>query len=36
MREVLAEEGQSVSLNQVARLMAADGLQGWPRRKRRG
>jgi len=36
MREDLAEEGQSVSLNRVARLMAADGLQGCPRRKRRG
>ena len=36
MREDLAEEGESASLNRVARLMAADGLQGWPRRKRRG
>ncbi|OCG92935.1 transposase, partial [Xanthomonas euvesicatoria] len=32
----LAEEGETASLNRVARLMAADGLQGWPRRKRRG
>lgn len=36
MREDLAEEGETASLNRVARLMAADGLQGWPRRKRRG
>lgn len=36
MREDLAEEGESASLNRVARLMAVDGLQGWPRRKRRG
>ncbi|WP_459042051.1 DDE-type integrase/transposase/recombinase, partial [Stenotrophomonas sp. PSU-St19] len=36
MREDLAEEGEIASLNRVARLMAADGLQGWPRRKRRG
>lgn len=28
MREDLAEEGESASLNRVARLMAADGLQG--------
>src|SRR5690606_28602782 len=36
MHEDLAEEGESASLNRVARLMAADGLQGWPRPKRRG
>ena len=36
MQEDLAEEGESASLNRVARLMAADGLQGWPRPKRRG
>lgn len=35
MREDLAEEGETASLNRVPRLMAADGLQGWPRRKRR-
>lgn len=35
MREDLAEEDESASLNRIARLMAADGLQGWPRRKRR-
>lgn len=36
MRDDLAEEGETASLNRVARLMAADGLQGWPRRKGRG
>ncbi len=36
MHEDLAEEGETASLNRVARLMAADGLQGWPRPKRRG
>lgn len=36
MREDLTEEGESASLNRVARLMAAEGLRGWPRRKRRG
>ncbi len=36
MQEDLAEEGESASPNRVARLMAADGLQGWPRPKRRG
>jgi putative transposase len=36
MREDLMAEGESASLNRVARLMAADGLQGWPRPKRRG
>lgn len=30
MREDLAEEGVSASLNRVARLLAADGQQGWP------
>jgi putative transposase len=35
MHEDLVDEGERVSLNRVARLMAADGLQGWPRRKRR-
>ena len=29
-------EGETISKNRVARLMAADGLQGWPRKKRRG
>lgn len=36
MREDLVDDGESVSLNRVARLMAGDGLQGWPRPKRRG
>ena len=36
MQEDLADAGESASLNRVARLMAADGLQGWPRPKRRG
>ena len=36
MHEDLAEEGETASLNRVARLMATDGLQGWPRPKRRG
>lgn len=36
MQEDLAEEGETASLNRVARLMAAAGLQGWPRPKRRG
>lgn len=36
MREDLVAEGESASLNRVARLMASDGLQGWPRPKRRG
>ena len=36
MQEDLVDEGEVVSLNRVARLMAADGLQGWPRKKRRG
>jgi putative transposase len=35
MQEDLVDEGERVSLNRVARLMATDGLQGWPRRKRR-
>ena len=36
MHEDLTDEGESLSLNRVARLMAADGMAGWPRRKRRG
>jgi putative transposase len=36
MQEDLADEGQRVGLNRVARLMALGGLQGWPRSKRRG
>lgn len=36
MHEDLTDEGETASKNRVARLMASDGLQGWPRRKRRG
>jgi len=34
MHEDLVAEGASVGLNRVARLMAKNGLQGWPRKKR--
>ena len=36
MHEDLVFEGEKASLNRVARLMAKEGLQGWPRRKKRG
>ena len=36
MHEDLIDEGETASRNRIARLMAADGLQGWPRRKKRG
>ncbi len=36
MHEDLVDEGERVSLNRVARLMAGAGLQGWPRRRKRG
>lgn len=36
IREDLLEDGELVSLNRVARLMAKHGIQGWPRRKKRG
>ena len=36
MHEDLPDEGEIVSLNRVARLMAAEQVHGWPRRKRRG
>ena len=36
MHEDLCDEGERVSLNRVARIMAADQLQGWPRKKGRG
>ncbi|HGN1517488.1 TPA: IS3 family transposase, partial [Pseudomonas aeruginosa] len=36
MREDLLDEGETVSLNRVARLMSAERIQGWPRRKKRG
>jgi len=35
MHEDLTDEGEFVSLNRVARLMARAGLQGWPRRRKR-
>ncbi len=36
MHEDLPDEGETASMNRVARLMAAEGLQGWPRKKKRG
>ncbi len=36
MHEDLLAEGELLSLNRVARLMATEGLQGWPRKKGRG
>ena len=36
MHEDLQAEGESISLNRVARLMAEYGIQGWPRKKGRG
>lgn len=36
IHEDLLAEGERLSLNRVARLMAAQGLQGWPRKKGRG
>ncbi len=36
MHEDLTEEGETASKNRIARLMAVDRLQGWPRKKRRG
>ncbi len=36
MHEDLLDEGETVSLNRIARLMARERIQGWPRRKRRG
>jgi putative transposase len=35
MCEDLVDEGVTVGVNRVARLMAADGLQGWPRKNKR-
>lgn len=35
MHEDLVDEGERVSVNRVARLMASAGLQGWPRRTKR-
>lgn len=36
MHEDLADEGKTASKNRVARLMSVNGLQGWPRKKKRG
>lgn len=36
MHEDLTDEGETASKNRIARLMADDGLQGWPRKKKRG
>lgn len=36
MHEDLAHEGETASKNRIARLMVTAGLQGWPRKKRRG
>jgi putative transposase len=36
MFEDLTGEGETASKNRIARLMAAEGLQGWPRKKKRG
>jgi len=34
MHEDLLEEGEGAGKNRNARLMADDGLQGWPRKKK--
>ena len=36
MHEDLTDEGETAGMNRIARLMADDGLQGWPRKKKRG
>jgi putative transposase len=36
MHEDLLDEGRRVSLNRVARIMAVNGIQGWPRKKGKG
>ena len=36
MHEDLTEEGETASKNRIARLMSVNGLQGWPRKKKRG
>lgn len=36
MHEDLTDEGETASKNRVTRLMASEGLQGWPRKKRTG
>ena len=35
MHEDLVDEGELVSVDRIARLMAVAGLQGWPRRRKR-
>ena len=35
MHEDLTDEGETASLNRVARVMAANEIQGWPRKKNR-
>lgn len=36
MHEDLTHEGETASRNRIARLIASERLQGWPRRKKRG
>ncbi|MEX2131498.1 MAG: IS3 family transposase [Pseudohongiellaceae bacterium] len=36
MRDDLSEKGKTAGKNRIAHLMAANGLQGWPRKKKRG
>jgi len=36
MHEDLMDDGETASKNRIARLMSAAGLQGWPRKKKRG
>lgn len=36
MHEDLTDAGETASKNRIARLMATNGLQGWPRKKKRG
>lgn len=35
MHEDLTDEGETASLNRIARVMASNGIQGWPRKKNR-
>ena len=35
MHDDLVAEGELVGLNRIARLMASNGIQGWPRKKSR-
>lgn len=36
MHEDHCEEGETASKNRIARLMSANGLQGWPLKRKRG